>query len=105
MFEVFQSDAFSEWLTDLRDRSARVRIQARIDRMAGGNLGDVAPIGEGLSEARIYYGSGYGVYFKQQGQVLLVLLCGGDKSTQQRDIEQAKALIKAWEETNNASRI
>lgn len=105
MFEVFQSDAFSEWLTDLRDRSARVRIQARIDRMASGNLGDVAPIGEGLSEARIHYGPGYRVYFKQQGQVLLVLLCGGDKSTQQSDIEQAKTLIKAWEETNNASRI
>lgn len=105
MFEVFQSDEFSAWLAGLRDRSTRARIQARIDRMAGGNLGDVAPIGEGLSEARIHHGAGYRVYFKQQGQVLLILLCGGDKSTQQRDIEQAKQLMQTWEEANNDPRI
>lgn len=97
MFEIFQSETFFQWLSSLRDRNARVRIQARIDRMATGNLGDVSPIGEGLSEARIFYGPGYRLYFKQQGKVVIVLLCGGDKSTQSRDIEQAKEIAQEWE--------
>jgi putative addiction module killer protein len=77
-------------LNGLRDRRARARITARIDRLAAGNPGDVRSIGVGLSELRIDHGPGYRVYYKQQGQVLIVLLCGGDKGSQKRDIAKAK---------------
>lgn len=82
----------------LRDRQAKVRIAARIDRLASGNPGDVKPIGGGLSEMRINHGPGYRVYFMQRGSIVIVLLCGGDKSSQQRDIEQAKALATDWKD-------
>jgi putative addiction module killer protein len=75
-----------------------VRIAARIDRLASGNPGDVKPIGGGLSEMRIDYGPGYRVYFMQRGSVVIILLCGGDKHTQQQDIEQAKALAAEWKD-------
>jgi putative addiction module killer protein len=75
-----------------------VRIAARIDRLASGNPGDVKPIGGGLSEMRIDYGPGYRVYFMQRGSVVIILLCGGDKDTQQQDIEQAKALAAEWKD-------
>ena len=72
------------------------RIAARLDRMAAGNPGDVQQVGEGISELRINYGPGYRVYFIQQGPVLIILLCGGDKSTQSKDIKQAKVLAEEW---------
>lgn len=100
MTEIIRSSTFSSWLAALADSRARARIQARIDRMADGNMGDAKPVGDGLSEARIDYGPGYRVYFMQQGQQLVVLLCGGDKSSQARDIKQAKQIAKAWKEQN-----
>ena len=94
MFEVRQTARFATWLAGLRDERARARILKRLDRAKGGNLGDVAPVGAGVSEMRIFYGPGYRVYFVQRGSILIVLLCGGDKSTQGADIEEAKALAK-----------
>ncbi|MGG7671141.1 type II toxin-antitoxin system RelE/ParE family toxin [Pseudomonas sp. WC2] len=100
MTEVLRSSTFSSWLLKLTDSRARMRIQARIDRMADGNLGDVKTIGEGIVEARIDYGPGYRVYFMQQGRRLIILLCGGDKGSQPRDIKQARLLAKSWQEQN-----
>jgi putative addiction module killer protein len=98
MIEMLRSDTFDRWLSGLRDRRAVVRIAARLDRLAAGNPGDAQPVGEGISELRIHYGPGYRVYFIQKGRVLIVLLCGGDKSTQDRDIRQAKALASEWKD-------
>lgn len=95
MIEIRQTTRFATWLAGLRDDRARARILKRLDRAAQGNLGDVAPVGGGVSEMRIFYGPGYRVYFVQRGSELIVLLCGGDKSTQSADIEEAKALAKA----------
>jgi putative addiction module killer protein len=92
LIEVRQTTRFATWLAGLRDERARARILKRLDRAKGGNLGDVAPVGEGVSEMRIFYGPGYRVYFIQRGSELIVLLCGGDKSTQAADIDEAKAL-------------
>lgn len=92
MIEIRQTDEFSRWLGSLRDRQARIRIQVRIDRLALGNPGDVKPVGEGVSEMRIDYGPGYRVYFVRRGGTLVVLLAGGDKRTQPRDIESALKL-------------
>jgi putative addiction module killer protein len=96
MLEIIKSEIFSEWLVNLRDRRAQRRILARVDRLAIGNPGDVAPVGEGISEMRIHYGAGYRVYYIQDGKELVVLLCGGDKSTQDGDIRQAKQLAADW---------
>lgn len=79
-----------KWLTGLRDQKAIARIQIRIDRLALGNPGDVRPVGSGISEMRIDYGPGYRVYFSQRGSEIVILLCGGDKTTQTSDIEKAK---------------
>jgi putative addiction module killer protein len=92
MPEVRQTESFVRWLTGLRDRRARARIQARIDRLALGNPGDVKPVGSGLSEMRIDYGSGYRVYFVERGTAVVILLAGGDKRTQERDIAVARKL-------------
>lgn len=94
MIEIRQTEIFARWLEGLRDRQARVRIQLRIDRLAIGNPGDVRPVGEGVSELRIDHGPGYRVYFVQRGAVLVVLLAGGDKRTQQRDIDIALDLAR-----------
>ena len=94
MTEVRQTAEFSEWLDRLRDRQARARIIVRIERMEDGNFGDVEPVGDGVSEMRIFYGPGYRVYFVQQEQAVVVLLCGGDKSSQKRDVRKAKKLAK-----------
>src|SRR5665213_2098855 len=94
VIEIRATETFSSWLTALRDDRARARIAARIRRLAFGNLGDVRPVGEGVSELRIDVGAGYRVYFVQRGSLLLVLLCGGDKATQTRDIAAAKRLAK-----------
>ena len=92
MIEVRQTTRFSTWLAGLRDERARARILKRMDRAKAGNLGDVAPVGGGVSEMRIFYGPGYRLYFVQRGNTVIVLLCGGDKSTQDADVEQAKSL-------------
>ena len=95
MFEVERTDAFDGWLKGLKDSKGRTRIQARIDRLANGNAGDVAPIGEGLSELRIDFGPGYRVYYARAGRTLYLLLCGGDKGNQDVDIKNAHAMWKA----------
>jgi putative addiction module killer protein len=92
LIEVRQTTRFATWLAGLRDERAKARILKRLDRARNGNLGDVAPVGGGVSEMRIFYGPGYRIYFVQQGSELIVLLCGGDKSSQTADIEEAKAL-------------
>lgn len=94
MVEIRQTDTFSKWLLKLRDLRARARIQARIDRLELGNAGDVKPVGEGVSELRIDYGPGYRIYFVQKGSELIILLAGGDKRSQSRDIQVALNLAK-----------
>ena len=94
MIEVRQTGVFSKWLVELRDIRARARIQARIDRLELGNVGDVKPVGEGVSEMRIDYGPGYRVYFIQRGTQLIILLAGGDKKSQSKDIRMARDLAK-----------
>lgn len=98
MVEIVQSATFSQWLGNLKDRQARMRIHAKLDRVFLGNLGDVRPIGHGLSELRIHYGPGYRLYCLQLETNMLVMLCGGDKSSQARDIEQAQRIAKDWKE-------
>jgi putative addiction module killer protein len=92
--DVRQTETFSRWLNGLADRRARAKIAARIDRLAQGNLGDVASVGEGVSELRIHFGPGYRVYFAARGRALVILLCGGDKSSQAKDIKTAKQLAR-----------
>jgi len=92
--DVRQTERFARWFAELRDRRARRRVQARIDRLAIGNLGDVKPVGDGVSEMRIDYGPGYRVYFIRRGETLVILLAGGDKSTQARDIAVARELAR-----------
>jgi putative addiction module killer protein len=94
VIEVRQTETFAAWFHRLRDRQARARIQVRIDRLTLGNPGDVRPVGEGVSELRIDYGSGYRVYFVGRGETLIVLLAGGDKRTQATDIAEALALAR-----------
>jgi putative addiction module killer protein len=95
MPEVRQTESFAHWLAGLRDERARGRINARIRRLALGNPGDVKPVGEGVLEMRIDYGPGYRVYFVQRGAALVILLAGGDKGTQNRDIAMARELSRA----------
>lgn len=94
MIEVRQTAVFAAWFATLRDIRARARIQVRIDRLSLGQFGDVKPVGGGVSEARIDYGPGYRLYFIRRGSSLIVLLCGGDKSSQDRDIKAAQAMAK-----------
>lgn len=92
MLSIRTTATFDRWLAALRDSTARLRIQIRIDRFLNGNPGDVKALGGGLSEMRIDHGPGYRVYFQQRGPVIVVLLCGGDKSSQSADIERARRL-------------
>ncbi len=92
MVDVRQTEEFASWLRNLRDRRARARILVRIDRLRLGLQGDVKPVGRGLSELRIDYGPGYRIYFVKQGDHVAILLAGGDKRTQQRDIRRAMEL-------------
>jgi putative addiction module killer protein len=92
MFEIQKTDEFDKWLSGLADQSAQARIASRIERLGLGNRGDVKPVGAGISEMRIPYGPGYRVYFKQTGKIIILLLCGGDKSTQGKDIKRAKQI-------------
>lgn len=98
VIKVRQTEVFSEWLRGLHNGRARRAIAARIDRLANGNPGDVKPVGHGVSELRIRFGPGYRVYFVQRGTVLILLLCGGDKSSQDADIAKAHAIAKELEE-------
>ncbi len=94
MLTIRKTDVFAAWLDGLRDLAGRARIQARIERLAMGHPGDVRPVGEGVSELRIACGPGYRVYFTRAGAELVILLAGGDKSTQRRDIKTALRLAR-----------
>jgi len=100
MVEVRQTERFAKWLRDLRDLKARARVQARIERLISGNPGDTRPVGSGVSELRISYGPGYRVYYQQNGPTLIILLAGGDKSSQARDIEEALVLSRQIKENH-----
>jgi len=92
MFEIRSTAEFDKWIDGLADLTGRAKIYTRIQRLAEGNPGDVRPVGEGVSELRINFGPGYRAYYKQIGKVVIFLLCGGDKSTQDADIKRAKKL-------------
>ena len=98
MLSVRETEEFSDWLSALRDARAKAKVLVRIERLANGNPGDVAPVGEGVSELRINYGPGYRIYYVQRGTRYILLLAGGDKSTQDRDIAEAKRLSAEYQE-------
>ena len=99
MVETRKTQVFLQWLDNLRDLRARTKILVRIERLISGNPGDVKPVGEGVSELRINYGPGYRVYYKQRGNELIILLAGGDKKTQAKDIQTAISLARDLEQT------
>jgi putative addiction module killer protein len=101
MIPALETEAFRDWLKGLRDRQAVARINTRIIRLRLGNAGDVAPVGDGVSELRLMFGPGYRVYFATKGQELILLLAGGDKGSQATDIEAAKTLWREWKEEND----
>ena len=94
MITIKQTDEFARWLSGLRDNRAKQKIATRLQRLKFGHFGDVEPIGGGLSELRIHEGQGYRVYFRQNGQEIILLICGGNKKTQQRDISRAHEIMK-----------
>jgi len=98
MIEIRETDLYHEWYERLKDKRAKARIDVRIRRVSLGNFGDVRPVGKSVSELRIDYGPGYRVYFTQHGNTLVILLCGGEKSTQSKDIQQAHELALALAE-------
>jgi putative addiction module killer protein len=98
MSGIKETEEFSDWLKALKDQVAKAEILVRIQRLAKGNPGDVKPVGEGISELRINHGPGYRVYYVQRGKALIILLCGGDKDSQARDIAKAKKLAAELEE-------
>ena len=100
MHHLKQTETFRRWERRLNDQRARALIAARLLRLASGLAGDVAPVGEGISELRIHYGPGYRVYFQRRGAEIIILLCGGDKGSQERDIRAAKQIAAAWSEDN-----
>ena len=100
MIELKQTETFRKWRTRLKDERIRALIASRLDRLAYGNAGDVKPVGAGISELRIDSGPGFRIYFKKQGNTIIILLCGGDKSTQAKDIQTAKRLAAEWSEEN-----
>jgi putative addiction module killer protein len=99
MIEIIKSDVFDKWLEGLRDRNAKIRVLTRLDRLAAGNFGDLKTVGGGVLEMRIKYGPGYRVYLKRRGSLVVVVLAGGDKSSQQKDIKLAQSLAKHWNDT------
>ncbi len=102
MYEVIRSDVFAEWLDDLRDRQARARIIKRIEKVENeGHFGDVSPVGDGVCEFRYDFGPGYRIYYITEGSAVVILLCGGDKSSQQRDIADAKQIAADWKDQNS----
>ncbi|PYB77121.1 type II toxin-antitoxin system RelE/ParE family toxin [Rhizobium wuzhouense] len=101
MFELKQTETFRKWRLGLKDRRAAGLIAARMDRLGFGHFGDAASVGEGVQELRLHYGPGYRIYFTQRGAEIIVLLCGGDKDSQVRDIDTAKRLARIWRETDD----
>lgn len=99
--KVIESTKFRQWLKKLKDDTGRARVVSRINRLTAGLAGDVAPVGQGVSELRIHYGPGYRVYYYQQVEVLVLLLCGGDKGSQRRDIDTAHQILKEWREQHH----
>lgn len=97
MIQIRRTTVYDKWVKDLRDSDARSRINIRVRRLSLGNPGDVRPVGGGVSELRVNYGPGYRVYYVQRGEVFVLLLCGGDKTSQTSDIERAKQLAREWE--------
>jgi putative addiction module killer protein len=97
MITVLSTEIFDGWIDELKDLRAKSKIQARIRRLKNGNFGDIEPVGEGFSEMRIHEGKGYRVYLKSHGKIMVILLCGGDKATQQKDIIRAKSIFKEIE--------
>jgi len=100
MFEVIESETFKRWRRGLKDRAALLRINARIGRLALGQFGDAKTLREGIAELRIDHGPGYRVYFMRRGRVTVILLAGGDKRTQDTDIERAIQIARQWEESS-----
>ncbi len=98
MFELKQTETFRKWRAQFKDERTRALIASRLDRLAYGHAGDTEPVGKGISQLRIHFGPGYRVYFQRRGKSVIVLLCGGDKSTQARDIKTAKRLADEWSE-------
>jgi putative addiction module killer protein len=103
MIEFKQTETFRKWRERLKDERTRAIIACRLDRLGFGLAGDAKPVGQGISELRIDYGPGYRVYFQRRGDTIILLLCGGDKSTQAKDIESAKQLSKQWSEDEEKS--
>ena len=101
MIAIKETETYRKWERKLKDPRAKATIAARVFRLANGLPGDVAPVGEGVSELRIHYCPGYRVYFRQQGDEIILLLCGGNKSTQNKDIELAKQLAKRWRKNDD----
>ena len=98
MYQIRQTDTFTKWLKRLKDRKSKARIVARLDSARLGNLGDCKSVGSGVREMRIQTGRGYRVYFVQREKIVLILLCGGSKATQSKDIQRAKLLVKEIED-------
>ena len=98
MIELKQTETFRKWRTRLKDERARILVASRLDRLAFGLAGDAEPVGQGVSELRIHHGPGYRIYFQKRGSTIIVLLCGGDKRTQAKDIKEAKRLAETWSE-------
>ncbi|MEK7990618.1 MAG: type II toxin-antitoxin system RelE/ParE family toxin [Thiotrichaceae bacterium] len=96
MYEIKSTEAFSKWLSKLKDMKGRIAVARRIERMQYGNFGDVKSVGTSISELRITTGPGYRIYFTQKEDKIIILLIGGDKSTQSKDIEKAKQLLKEY---------
>jgi putative addiction module killer protein len=103
MVKFRQTETFRKWRTRLKDERTRVIIASRLDRLGFGHAGDARPVGQGISELRIDFGPGYRIYFRRAGITIIILLCGGDKSTQAKDIETAKRLSKEWSDDEEKS--
>ncbi len=101
MLQLKQTETFRRWRTALKDERAKALIASRLDRLAFGHAGDAQPVGDGISELRIHHGPGYRVYFQRRVGTVIVLLCGGDKGSQARDIKAAKRLASEWSEPND----
>ncbi|MCE2971125.1 MAG: type II toxin-antitoxin system RelE/ParE family toxin [Burkholderiales bacterium] len=98
MFELLKTRQFVDWLDGLRDKRIRAAVQARLERLRSGLPGDTKPVGGGVTELRIHLGAGYRVYYGQVGTMVLLLLAGGDKRTQDKDIKRAAVLLQEWKE-------
>ncbi|MGV3550069.1 type II toxin-antitoxin system RelE/ParE family toxin [Rhizobium sp.] len=95
-YELLPTEVYEAWFKKLRDEIARAAVVARLARIEAGNFGDARPVGNGISELRIHYGPGYRIYFQKRGNRIILLLCAGDKSSQQRDVERAKTIANEW---------